>query len=315
MEIAATILSHRSDDTHSSGECNARGACRKGRVPCAPCLPAGVGCYGTRVALLPFLAVVAALNITLAFASPAPAAEEVSKAYQETWVVQASAGLQPPVIDALHRIVGVDRQLLALRAYLRAGEAVSERWSWSQKQLSAYASTPEGKAAATDIDAVAAAFASANPGFTLHVNRQPRSLEVQITHWNENRSVGTTAAALVNALGQRFLSGHTPPSADELRRALIEWQPSSPAPLAAPGLSAHGQGRAFDFQVERRGQVIAGVDVASAHRQWDAAGWTKKLHAAVSVAGNHFVGPLQAPYEPWHYTYTPIPMVSDHKAP
>jgi len=86
---------------------------------------------------------------------------------------------------------------------------------------------------------------------------------------------------------------------------LIEWQPNSVAALAAPGLSAHGQARAFDFQVERGGQVIAAMDAASAHRQWDNAGWTQKLHAAVGLAGNHFVGPLQSPYEPWHYAYVP----------
>jgi hypothetical protein len=25
----------------------------------------------------------------------------------------------------------------------------------------------------------------------------------------------------------------------------------------------------------------------------------------VSIAGKHFVGPLQSPYEPWHYAYAP----------
>jgi hypothetical protein len=252
-----------------------------------------------------YLALTPALVILFSLASAAPATTAASKARGDAWVVQASAGLAPAAIDALHRIVGVDRRLLALRAYLRAGDALSERWSWTQERLSAYPSTPEGKAAAIEIGAVAAAFATSNPGFTLQVNRQPRSLEVQIAHWNENQSVGKTAATLRAALERRFAANNAPLNAVELRQALIEWPGGAAAALAAPGLSAHGQERAFDFQVSHYGQVIAGTDAASAHRQWDAAGWTRKLHAAISSAGNRFVGPLQSPYEPWHYTYTP----------
>jgi hypothetical protein len=79
------------------------------------------------------------------------------------------------------------------------------------------------------------------------------------------------------------------------------------AALAAPGLSAHGQGRAFDFQIEHNGQVVAGTEAASARQRWDAPGWTQKLHQAMSKAGPHFTGPLVSPYEPWHYAYTPAP--------
>ncbi|MGO9933768.1 MAG: hypothetical protein ACLPV8_18415 [Steroidobacteraceae bacterium] len=231
-------------------------------------------------------------------------AESASETVQQAWVVQGSVGMPPTVVDTLHQIAGADRRLLALRAYLRAGDALSERWSWTQEELSAYPSTPQGKAAALDINAVAAAFAAANPGFTLQVNQQPRSLELQISRWNENASVGASAVALVDAIERRFAADHDPP-ADELRRMLIEWPTDSPVPLAAPGLSAHGQGQAYDFQVVRHGQVIAGTNVSSAPRQWDAAGWTQRLQAAVKIAGSHFVGPLQSPYEPWHYAYAP----------
>jgi len=261
-----------------------------------------------------YLAFTSTLVILFSLASVAVAAEAASEARKDAWVVQASAGLPPTVIDALHRIVGGDRRLLALRAYLRAGDTLSERWSWTQERLSAYPSTSEGKAAAIEINAVAAAFATSNPGFTLQVNRQPRSLDVQITRWNENESVGKTAAMLRAALDRQFTADGTPLHAVELRKALIEWPGEAAAALAAPGLSTHGQGRAFDFQVRHHGQVIAGADVASAHRQWDAAGWTQKLHAAVSIAGNRFAGPLQSPYEPWHYAYKPVPMTSDPKA-
>jgi hypothetical protein len=235
------------------------------------------------------------------------AAFAASEPRQDAWVAQASTGLPSAVIDALHRVVGDDRKLLALRSYLRAGDSLSERWSWTQERLAAYPSTPEGIAAVHEINTVSAAFASSNPGFTLQVNALPRSLDLQITRWNENESVARTAAALVDALKRDFKANRAAPSANELRSALIKWQAEPVATLAAPGISAHGQGRAFDFQVAHHGEVIAGVDVESAHRQWDAAGWTQRLQAAVSAAGNRFVGPLQSPYEPWHYTYMPIP--------
>src|ERR1039457_6445240 len=266
--------------------------------------------YGL-VTLRVLLFVATAFNTAVAFGSQTQVAETASKTLPEAWVVQASAGLDPRAVDALQRIVGSDRRLLALSAYLRAGDTLAERWSWSREQLSNYPATPEAKAASADIDAVVAAFAAANPGSTLQVNRKLRSLEVQIAHWNVDESVGTTAAALVAALEQRFTGNASMPNTDQLRQSLIQWKPDVATALAAPGLSAHGQGRAFDFQVERAGQVIAGADVASAIRQWDAAGWTQKLRAAVSIAGNHFEGPLESPYEPWHYAYAPRPAISD----
>lgn len=247
----------------------------------------------------------AALFVSVAPPSPMQAVKAASDTFLEMWVVQASAGLEPPVIDALQRISSADRRLLALSAYLRAGSTLAERWSWSQEQISSYPETPEGNAAAAHIDAVVAAFAAANPGFRLQVNRQLRSLDVQIAHWNADESVGTAAVALVAALEQRFIVETSKPNTDQLRSALKEWKPNVAIALAAPGLSPHGQGRAYDFQVERDGQIIAGVDVSLASRQWDAAGWTQKLRAAVSVAGDHFAGPLESPYEPWHYTYAP----------
>jgi hypothetical protein len=227
-----------------------------------------------------------------------PAGREIA------WIKSAAAGLDPQVLETLSKIRGPERQLLALRAYLRADNALGERWSWSQSKLDAYPSTPEGRAAAADIDAVESAFAKANPGYTARANRMPRSLEQQLDHWNENGAVGAVAAQLTASLVRQFPSP-SEPSAVQLREALSAWKPRAAAPLAAPGLSAHGQGRAFDFQIERDGRSVAGFDAAAARQQWDGAGWTQKLHAAVVASGRPFTGPLQSPYEPWHYAYTP----------
>jgi hypothetical protein len=248
-------------------------------------------------------AVLVLLGACVAQLAHQAAADSSAAQRQQAWVAQASAGLDPRAGAALQQVRASDRRLLAVRAYLRAGDSLQQRWSWTQDQLDAYPSTAEGKAAAADIDAVIAAFAAANLGFTLRVNRLPRSLALQIARWNENRSVGIAAAALVKSLEQQFGGLARPPDPKLLRGALMQWRPSVAAALAAPGLSAHGQARAFDFQVEQDGKVIAGTEAASAHQQWDAAGWTQKLHAAVGAAGKRFAGPLASPYEPWHYTY------------
>jgi D-alanyl-D-alanine carboxypeptidase len=251
-------------------------------------------------------ACVASLLVVLFWVTAVKAEEAAgsTETVHQHWVDNSSVGLDPRTVDTLLRIRGANRRLLALRAYLRAGDSLSARWSWSQEQLTGYASTPEGKAAAADIDAVIAAFVKANPGYDLQVNRQPRSLEVQLAHWNENASVAAVSAALVQSLDRRF-AGNPSPAAAEIRDALVHWMPNSAAALAAPGLSAHGQGRAFDFAVARNGHIVAGLEAASAHSRWDDAGWTRKLHAAVAASGKPFVGPLQSPYEPWHYAYTP----------
>ena len=75
-----------------------------------------------------------------------------------------------------------------------------------------------------------------------------------------------------------------------------------PANLAVPGLSPHGQARAFDFQVFRGGQLVAGTDSTRIARDWRDAGWALRVAEAVRTS-TAFVGPLQSPDEPWHYEY------------
>jgi hypothetical protein len=259
-----------------------------------------LNCDADPTLLTPRILVLAATAfcISIPVASPTQLIAGASQTQAQVWAAQASAGIDSRVIDTLRQIMSPDRRLLALRSYLRAHDSLVERWSWSREQISDYPSTPEGKAAAAEIDAVSAAFATANPGFSLRVNRNLRSLEEQIAHWNANESVGKAAGDLVAELERRFAVDALTPSPNQLQAALQQWKPDANVALAAPGLSPHGQGRAFDFQVERRGQIIAGADLASAIRQWDAPGWTEKLRSAVSKAGPHFAGPLESPYEP-----------------
>jgi hypothetical protein len=236
---------------------------------------------------------------------PAQALDGGTATAHEMWIVQASQGLDQRPLETLALIQGSGRKLLALRAYLRAGDSLAQRWSGTQAQLALYPATTEGKAAMAGLDAILSVFSAANPGYGLRVNREPRSIEVQIRRWNANPSVGAVSDALTASLDGQYRTSKAKPNTDDIRRALMDWKPAVAAPLAAPGLSAHGQGRAFDFQVEKNGHVIAGPDVALIRARWDTAGWTERLKLAVDRAGHHFSGPLDSPYEPWHYTYIP----------
>lgn len=72
--------------------------------------------------------------------------------------------------------------------------------------------------------------------------------------------------------------------------------------VAAPGLSAHGTGRAIDFRVhDRSGKKLHGAGGAA---NWRSSGFAAQLKAAMAVAP-HFHGPLTAPDEPWHYFFDP----------
>jgi hypothetical protein len=80
--------------------------------------------------------------------------------------------------------------------------------------------------------------------------------------------------------------------------------PSLPT-VATPGLSQHGQLRAFDFIIVQGDQIIAGASTGGIGAIWDKSGWTEKLKVAITTASTKFSGPLAAPREPWHYTYMP----------
>jgi hypothetical protein len=226
------------------------------------------------------------------------------------WVDAIAAAQDSHVTETLPRIDGIDRRALALRSYLRSAGHLAERWSWTTAQIEAYQLSPEYRAQQAELERVRQAFADANPGFELWVNPQVRSLDIQIEHWNENESVAAASANLSAALreyvatpafralphdaalaaAERFLKAHTP----------------TPTPnIAAPGMSPHGQMRAVDFQVQAGGRIVAGTKVASIASEWDEAGWTARLEAAVRAGGQRFLGPLASPREPWHYTYVP----------
>ncbi|RPH54465.1 MAG: hypothetical protein EHM84_01730 [Lysobacterales bacterium] len=217
-----------------------------------------------------------------------------------------AARLATPARTALRQIHEAPRQLLATRSYLMAGAALTERWSWSEEEIESFARTPEHRALLAEIERVRTTFEQQNPGHSLFVNTQARSLNVQLSRWNENRGVARVAqqlhSAAIKELQQRAYPATPDVTAvDRFAEFLRSWRPPVAAPLAAPGLSRHGQSRAIDFQVVRAGQIVAGTEVASVRRVWEAEGWGRRLRRAVGAAS--FVGPLKSPNEPWHYEY------------
>lgn len=219
-----------------------------------------------------------------------------------------AATLPDKVAGTLRRIPNADRRLLALRSYLRNKAALPTLWSWSDGQIVAYEQSAEYDAAKDELAKITARFEMLNPGYTLYVNTQVRSLDAQIDLWNENASVGDAARALQEAVRHR-LERDSCAQADRADEALGEflkdWRPPRSPALAAPGLSRHGQGRAFDFQIKRGDRIVAGADTSTSTTNWDRKGWTRKLHFAVNSASGKFSGPLQKPDEPWHYEYNP----------
>ncbi len=237
------------------------------------------------------------------------AAEAQSEARDSATMVEAIAAEQDPrVVSALARIEGTDRRLLALRNYLRAGNGLAERWSWTAAQIAAFAQSPENRAIQAEINKVRQAFVAANPGYQLWVNPEVRSLDTQLSTWNRNDSVARAAAGLLSAFSKWRRSAVVmamPPPARQraATKFLREFVPSPTPTLAAPGLSPHGQMRAIDFHIKKGDRTVAGPRSASIASDWDGAGWAKKLETAVRAGSTRFTGPLEIPREPWHYTY------------
>jgi hypothetical protein len=252
--------------------------------------------------MLALLAALAPSNACAASAAKNPAA----------LINAVGSHLDPRVAGAMKQIKGVDRRLLALRSYLRAGTGLPERWSWTAEEIEAFSKSVEYDTLQSQIEDIKQAFAAANPGFELWVNPEVRSLDIQIANWNRNDSVSRASAALLTAFRRWLGTGAVkalPPA--ELRSAaekfLMAYTPTPVPTLAAPGLSPHGQMRAIDFQIQRGDTLVAAPRSATIASAWDRAGWTEKLKAAVRAGSDHFSGPLESPREPWHYTYSPAP--------
>ncbi len=213
----------------------------------------------------------------------------------------------PPSAEALRQIPELDRKLLALRSYVRAGSGLVARWSWTDAQIRTFLASEDNKALLAEIAAVNTHFSAANPGYELYVHGTVRSLDEQLRKWNSNVSVGDAAAEILSGWRQKF--GAAPETdalkPDEVRQWLKSFRLTKRANLAAPGLTSHGRALAIDFQVMKDGAIHAGANTAQIDKVWRAEGWDGKLKASIEAAGSSFSGPLTRPDEPWHYEFDP----------
>lgn len=224
------------------------------------------------------------------------------------YVDAVKSGLDPREQQALEQIGGLDRRLLALRAYLRNRVPLDQRWSWSQQDVERYPGSPLQVALDAEIARVRSSFERENAGYTLWVNPEVRSLDVQLQRWNENPSVGAAAQSLLADVRQTIAASALPGAdttagREAFTRLLTGLTPHPAPPLAAPGLSAHGRMQAVDFQVRQGDTTVAGPSTDEVEPVWLAAGWRDRLQRAVDDSSQCFSGPLAEPNEPWHYEY------------
>lgn len=232
--------------------------------------------------------------------------DEVVRAYQTALVSRIAA----PARSTYLQIEGDGRRLLAARSYLRAGDSLPARWGWSSEEIQTFNRSHQFRALTGEIDKVRMEFERQNPGYSLYANTQVRSVDLQLRRWNANPTVARVAEQLRREARQHLIDGRYPSNPDEralhrFGQFLTSWHSSLKAPLAAPGLSAHGRARAIDFQVQANNRIVAPTETAVVKRVWDGQGWSSRLQTAVRSASEKFRGPLLAPHEPWHYEYVP----------
>ena len=226
-------------------------------------------------------------------------------------MLAASSVLGAEQLDMLSKINDEDRRHLAMTFYLRAGSSIATRWSWTAEQIKTYEKSAQHKAALAELEKVVAHFSVENPEYVLHVNTRIRSLEEQTTLWHTVSSVGDAATALREAALATLKSFPKDPDEAAVKRFrsfLNAWRAPRWTTVMAPGMSLHGRGRAYDFQIrDKKGGMIADNNASSVATVWDRQGWRDKLSHAVHAASSKFKGPLLKPNEPWHYEYEPGP--------
>lgn len=227
------------------------------------------------------------------------------------YVDEVAKELEIRIQGALIGMPSMDRRVLAIRGYLRFSSmgrgSIDANWAWSNQDMEEFKKTAEFTKMKEAVADVKATFAAQNPGFTLGVDPDKvRSLETQVDLWNQNATVQRLGLELKKKLLKSLETLPDTPDETSLKafkKVLVEAGLSGTPSNATPGLSQHGQAKAFDFVVFKGRDVVAGTVTATIQEKWEAAGWTAKLKKAVQDAGGQFVGPLPSPYEPWHYIY------------
>jgi D-alanyl-D-alanine carboxypeptidase len=208
-------------------------------------------------------------------------------------------------IDSTKGSSALPYKLLAVRKYLRNGDAgLVANWTWSESEFSTRMSQEPTKTLYAEAGKAQSAFASANGGYSLAISPL-RSLAKQVALWCGNDGIFTAGQALVAAADKELQKPLYPDTCTTAAMTsfvsfLKAFVPNPEPSNAAPGTSDHGRGVAVDFVVLQGSKTIADTTTATIDAKWTRPGWTTKLKAA--TAGTKLKGPLQSPYEPWHWS-------------
>jgi len=264
--------------------------------------------------------------------------QEKLQTYFEKIVVDLDAAVSAPVKATIYAI-NEGRRLLALRGYLKypqlnRGE-MADNWAWTDEKEQTFNRSPQKTEFDDEVAKVKREFRRLMPGYYLTGEVKARSLETQIRLWNSNKPMKDIVPVLKRkALHEiaRSSGDRTNPSpiyADDPSAADLErfrtWLAqdglvASPT-NATPGLSDHGQAKAIDFSVWKKGATrkdkgvtitekdsqVAGQNSKTMQTVWKDPGFSDALKNA--SLGTKLTGPLAAPPEDWHYTFTEPPSV------
>jgi hypothetical protein len=251
-------------------------------------------------------------------------------------------------IDALWK-KDKSRAYLALRGYLRyppPGKTgiLEDHWVWSEAQAQQYLKSKYFTTVLQPLlDKVNREFINLNvsfgrkDAFSLRPNTNPRSLTEQRNNWLKSFDPAHDDPKKISGIERIYFV------AEELKKNLLteiadsqyDDDPAAgggpakfkkyltgsktnphgtyaPLTYATPGLSAHGQAKAFDFIVVLGGKTVAGTegDAGYLRKTWRNDKWDEQLKKAIRTVdpdGKTFDGPLASPDEPWHYYYKPTP--------
>jgi hypothetical protein len=262
--------------------------------------------------------------------------QEKLQKYFEKIVEDLGATVAVPVKTTIYAI-NEDRRLLALRGYLRYPQlnrgGMEDNWAWTDEKEQTFNRSPQKTEFDGEVAKVKREFRKLKPGYYLTGEVKARSLETQIRLWNSNKPMKDIVSALNrsalreiartsgNRTNPTLIYADDPAAADiELFKTWLMQDGLAASPTnATPGLSDHGQAKAIDFSVWKKGETrkekgvtitekdtqVAGQESKTMQTVWKDPGFSDALKNA--AVGTKLVGPLLAPPEDWHYTFSETP--------
>jgi hypothetical protein len=262
--------------------------------------------------------------------------QEKLQKYFEKIVEDLGATVAVPVKTTIYAI-NEDRRLLALRGYLRYPQlnrgGMEDNWAWTDEKEQTFNRSPQKTEFDGEVAKVKREFRKLKPGYYLTGEVKARSLETQIRLWNINKPMKDIVSALNrsalreiartsgNRTNPTLIYADDPAAADiELFKTWLMQDGLAASPTnATPGLSDHGQAKAIDFSVWKKGETrkekgvtitekdtqVAGQESKTMQTVWKDPGFSDALKNA--AVGTKLVGPLLAPPEDWHYTFSETP--------